>query len=130
MTIPETDWSWTWWSGMVAVNVLNMVICLFCFRQSRNAPDGDSTYMKRMRFMGLVFSVVAFYRAIFVSRYLYQYAWFDTLANSSLLIRTLAWGAEMSLCGLIAFAMLRFNRDIPHVHTSSNCMLLRKACGV
>jgi hypothetical protein len=120
MNIPETAWPWTWWSGMVAINVVNITICLWCFRQSRNAPDGDSTYMKRMRWMGLIFSVVAFYRSIFVSRYFIQQAWFDTVANSSLLIRMLAWCAELSFAGLFAFAMLRFNKDIPDPHPSSN----------
>lgn len=62
--------------------------------------------------MGLVFTLVALYRSIFVSRYLFQFAWFDTLANSSLVIRTFAWAAELSFAGLIAFAMLRFNRDM------------------
>ena len=65
-----------------------------------------------MRFMGLAFILVAMYRSVFVSRYLYQYGWFDTIANSSLIIRSLAWVAELSFAGLIAFAMLRFNKDM------------------
>ena len=64
--------------------------------------------------MGLIFTLVALYRSIFVSRYLYQYAWFDTLANSSLLIRTFAWAAELSFSGLIALAMLKFSADMPN----------------
>ncbi len=70
--------------------------------------------------MGLVFTLVACYRAIFVSRYLYQYAWFDTVLNSSLLIRTMAWCAEISFSCLIAFAMLRFNKDAPGKQRPSN----------
>jgi hypothetical protein len=109
----ETDWAWPWWTVMVAINVINVALCARCFRQSAAAQDGHTAYLKRMRIMGLIFCLVAMYRSIFVSRYLYQYAWFDTIANSSLLIRTFAWAAELSFAGLIACAMLRFSADLP-----------------
>lgn len=109
----ELNWSWPWWTVMVAINVINLALCVRFFRQSASAPDGQSVYLKRMRIMGLIFTLVALYRAVFVSRYLYQYAWFDTIANSSLLIRTFAWAAELSFAGLFAMAMLRFSADIP-----------------
>jgi hypothetical protein len=112
MNIPDTDWAWPWWTVMVIINIANLAACAYFYRQSLNSADGQSVYMKRMRIMGLVFTLVALYRAIFVSRYLYQYAWFDTIANSSLLIRTFAWGAELSFSGLFALAMLRFNADV------------------
>ncbi|EEB78449.1 hypothetical protein GPB2148_166 [marine gamma proteobacterium HTCC2148] len=112
MTVIEHIWPWPWWGVMVAINICNLAICIACFRNSLLRPDGNSTYVRNMRIMGLVFTLVALYRAVFVSRYLYQYAWFDTLANSSLIIRIFAWGAELSFAGLIAFAMLRFNRDM------------------
>ena len=63
--------------------------------------------------MGVIFTLVAAYRAIFVSRYITQLAWFDSTANSSLLIRLFAVAAELSFAGLIALAMLRVNRDVP-----------------
>jgi hypothetical protein len=66
-----------------------------------------------MRIMGVIFALVAAYRAIFVSRYTAQLAWFDSFANSSLLIRMFAVAAELSFSGLIAFAMLRVNHDLP-----------------
>ncbi len=113
MSLSETGWAWPWWTVMVLVNIANVAVCAVCYRQSANAPDGHTAYMRRMRLMGLVFVLVAFYRAIFVSRYLYQYAWFDTMANSSLLIRAFACAAELSFSGLIAMAMLRFNTDMP-----------------
>jgi hypothetical protein len=43
-----------------------------------------------MRVLGLVFLGVAFCRSIFVASYLEQLAWFNSLLNSSLLIRFLA----------------------------------------
>lgn len=113
MNISENEWAWPWWTAMVIINVVNLAACVHYYRQSAKAQDGDTVYLKRMRIMGLVFTLVALYRAIFVSRYLYQYAWFDTIANSSLLIRTFAWAAELSFSGLIAMAMLQFNADIP-----------------
>ena len=113
MNISANEWAWSWWSVMVIINILNLAACMYCYRQSVTAPDGDTAYLKRMRIMGLLFTLVALYRAIFVSRYLYQYAWFDTIANSSLLIRTFAWAAELCFSGLIAMAMLRFNADLP-----------------
>ena len=109
----ETDWAWPWWTVMVVINVINVALCARCFRRSAAVPDGHTVYLKRMRIMGLIFTLVALYRSIFVSRYLYQYAWFDTIANSSLIIRTLAWSAELSFAGLITLAMLRFNKDMP-----------------
>lgn len=63
--------------------------------------------------MGVVFTLVAAYRAVFVSRYTPQLAWFDSVANSSLLIRTFAIAAELSFSGLFALAMLRVNSDLP-----------------
>jgi len=63
--------------------------------------------------MGLIFTLVAAYRAVFVSRYTPQLAWFDSTANSSLLIRMFAIAAELSFSGLFALAMLRVNSDLP-----------------
>jgi hypothetical protein len=111
---------WPWWYGMVALNMAQVAVCIHLYRCSLQAPDTHRPYVKRMRMMGLVFTLVACYRAIFVSRYLYQYAWFDTVLNSSLLIRLFAWCAELSFSGLIAFAMLRFNKDLPAQNPPSN----------
>ena len=58
-------------------------------------------------------TLVAAYRAVFVSQYDPQLAWFDSIANSSLLIRIFAAAAELSFSGLIALAMLKFNSSLP-----------------
>ena len=112
MSPADTAWAWPWWTVMVLVNSCNLVLCALLYRRSLNAVDGHTAYMRAMRLMGLVFALVAVYRAVFVSRYLTQMAWFDTLANSSLIIRSFAVFAELSFSGLVAFAMLRFNRDL------------------
>jgi hypothetical protein len=118
-------WPWTWWGIIVAINVGNVALCISLFRRSHREPDGQTAYVRWMRIMGLIFTLVAMYRSVFVSRYLYQYAWFDSIANSSLLIRTFAWAAEVSFAGLIAFAMLRFNQDMEKVDCKSGHTLSR-----
>jgi len=113
---PDTAWAWPWWSAMVAVNILNVIVCLTIFRRTTRSAGGFSNitdqYQKHMLIMGLIFTMVGAYRAVFVSRYLYQFAWFDVLANSSLLIRFFAIFAELSFAGLFAYAMLRFSKDL------------------
>jgi len=113
----NTDWAWPWWSAMVVVNIINLFVCLTIFQRSRRAAGGISNiispYHKQMLIMGLIFTLVAAYRSVFVSRYLTQFAWFDSVANSSLLIRMFAIAAEMSFAGLFAFAMLQLNKDLP-----------------
>ncbi|MEH6607613.1 MAG: hypothetical protein V7711_18690 [Pseudomonadales bacterium] len=120
---PDTAWAWPWWSTMVVLNTVSLIVCLTIFNRARNTAGGFSNiadpYQKRMLVMGLVFTLVGAYRSVFVSRYLFQFAWFDVLANSSLLIRFFAIFAELSFAGLFAYAMLRLNKDIPG-RTQSN----------
>ena len=119
MSIPNTGWAWTWWTVMVTINVVNLIICALVFRKSILPSDGsESSYRKRMRIMGLIFAFVGAYRAVFVSRYLSQMAWFDSIFNSSLLIRIIAIAAELSFSGLIAFALLQVNKDLPEKENS------------
>ena len=114
MSSSYTDWAWPWWTVIVMINAVNLVVCAVVYRRSLNPKDGsDAVYRKRMRMMGVIFTLVAAYRAIFVSRYISQLAWFDSVANSSLLIRMFAVAAELSFAGLIALAMLRVYMDVP-----------------
>jgi hypothetical protein len=114
MSVPNTEWAWPWWTIMVVINFVNLAICILVFRKSMLPMDGsESLYRKRMRIMGLIFTVVGVYRAVIVSRYLSQMAWFDSILNSSLLIRIFAIAAELSFSGLIAFALLQVNKELP-----------------
>ncbi len=109
-----SNWAWPWWTVIVFINVVNLILCAVVYKRSLNPKDGsDAVYRRRMRIMGVIFTLVAAYRAVFVSRYITQLAWFDSIANSSLLIRLFAVAAELSFSGLIAFAMLQTNRDLP-----------------
>ena len=102
--MPNTEWSWAWnwWSALVVINVVNLVVCGVLFSRSRNSDDREHAYyLKLMRSFGAIFIVVALYRSIFVSSYLNQLAWFDTIANSSLLIRSFAIFAEISFASSV-----------------------------
>ncbi len=114
MNSSYTDWAWPWWTVIVIINMVNLIICVLVFRKSLFPKNSsESLYRKRMRIMGLIFTLVGAYRAVYVSRYLSQMAWFDSILNSSLLIRIFAIVAELSFSGLIAFALLQVNKDLP-----------------
>lgn len=116
-------WSWaeTWWSAIVIISAVNLLIGLYIFNKSRVSKKGNlASYHRRMRIAGLIFVGVAFYRSIFVSNYLLQLAWFDTILNSTLLIRFFATFAELAFAYLIMSAMLQLNRQIPHTKEIKN----------
>jgi hypothetical protein len=119
----ETTWTWAWywWAALVAINAVNLVICIGLFIRSMKDHDPiDAKYRKTMATLGLVFISVAFYRSIFVSSYLEQLAWFNSLLNSSLLIRCFAIFAELSFAGLITKSLLRMNADVPELTNTKN----------
>lgn len=108
-----TAWAWPWWTVMVLINAVNLMLCVWIFqRTAGSAGEPDWKYRKWMRIMGFTFTLVGAYRSVFVCRYSTQMAWFDTLANSSLLIRGFALFAEVSFSGLFALALMRANRDL------------------
>src|SRR5262249_2927961 len=108
-----TAWAWPWWTVMVLINAVNLMLCVRVFlRTAGSGDEPDWKYRKWMRIMGVTFTIVGAYRSVFVSRYATQMAWFDTLANSSLLIRGLALFAEVSFSGLFALALIHANRDL------------------
>ena len=107
-------WAWTWWGFIVGINVINLAIGIYFFVQSKNLDNQNKdNYKRNMRIAGLIFIGVAFYRSIFVSNYLNQLAWFDTLLNSTLLIRSFALFAELSFAYLIMRIILQVNKDFP-----------------
>jgi hypothetical protein len=116
-----STWAWYWWGTLVAINVINVIICVVLFiRSQKDKNRADAGYLSLMRTMGLIFVSVALYRSIFVSSYLRQLAWFDSVLNSSLLIRSLAIFAELSFVGLIARSLLRMNEDVPGLIDTKN----------
>jgi hypothetical protein len=102
-----------WWAAMVAINAINLVIGIRLALASRiSRQDPDYRYRAAMLWMGMTFTLVGAYRSVFVSKYLTQLAWFDSVANSSLLIRGLAFFAEVSFGTQLALAMSRVERDL------------------
>ena len=98
---------------MVLITAVNLVLCLRVVLRAPGPVDApDATYRKWMRILGATFTIVGAYRAVFVAKYATQTAWFDTLANSSLLIRGLAFFAEVSFSGQFALALIQANRDL------------------
>lgn len=98
---------------MVLVGTVNLVICLRTYFLSQESiASKNKSYVRTMRTLGLVYVLVGAYRTVFVSDYLTQRTWFDSLANSPLLIRCMAFFAEISFGGLFALALLKFNEEI------------------
>ncbi|MHA1461151.1 MAG: hypothetical protein ACTSO8_06675 [Promethearchaeota archaeon] len=97
----ETAWAIPWYTTMVIVNVVALVYCAVVYKRSLIPRDGkDLTYRKWMRIMGVIFTVVSAYRAISVWAIPYTFRIPNTLA-------------EVSMSGLFAYAMLRFNTYLP-----------------
>ncbi|MHA1112038.1 MAG: hypothetical protein ACTSRE_13100 [Promethearchaeota archaeon] len=109
---------------MVIINVVNLVSSILVFKQSRTMSmkdDKDAKYRRWMLAMGFIFTFVGLWRSIFVTSYGARRAWFGTILNSAGVVRTLAMFAELSFAGLIAYAMLKFNKYVPapeDAHTS------------
>ena len=123
MSTMETTWTWAWpwWGALVALNVIHVIVGIFLFIHSKKDINPvDTNYLRMMRTMGLIFVFVSFYRSIFVSSYLEQLAWFDSVLNSSLLIRSFAIFAELSFAGLIAKTLLRMNEEVPELVDTRN----------
>ena len=116
-------WMWSWWTFMVVINVVNLISAMLVFKQSQTMSkkdNKDEKYRKWMLAMGFIFTIVAFYRSIFVTSYSARRAWFDTIANSAGVVRTLAMFAELSFAGLIAYAMLKFNKYVTKFYFDTN----------
>ena len=120
-------WTWatTWWSIVLMISVINLAIGIYIFIQSRKEKTSKMNYRKMMAITGLIFLSVAMYRSIFISRYLTQLAWFDSFLNSSLLIRSFAVFAEISLAFLIMNGLLHFNKEFEISEKFKNSTLLQ-----
>lgn len=119
----QTEWTWAtpWWWSLVIINIINVILCIVIFVKSAKSKDkSNEKYLKYMRIFGLLYCLVALYRSVFVSRYLTQLAWFDTILNSSLLIRSFAIIAELSFAALITNSLLKLNKDIPGIRNNTD----------
>lgn len=113
--LSATSWDISWWITMVAIAAVNWLIAGLLFSRSVKwglcEPD-NAKYFLVLHILGIIFASVAFYRSIFVSSYPNRLAWFDTIFNSPLIIRSLALFAELSFIGMIAIILLKLNREV------------------
>ena len=54
---PDIAWAWPWWSAMVTVNIINLIVCLTISRRISRSAGGFSNitdqYQKNMLVMGV-----------------------------------------------------------------------------
>ena len=114
--IQTPSWALPWWGTMVAINIISLVIALLIYKKSKKdevKKSPNASYRKKMRIAGLIFVSVALYRSIFVSSYPERISWFQSMANSPLVIRTLAFFAELAFAALVMWSLLQLNKDSP-----------------
>ena len=105
-----------WWTIMVAFNVLSLFVyvCWFFKSIKTDALEPENKkYKSIMRILGAVFVFVSMYRSIFVSSYPNRLSWFNTMANSPLIIRIFATFAEISFALLIMIPLIHLNHEMP-----------------
>jgi hypothetical protein len=111
----NTAWSFPWWTIMVIIGVVNLSAALFILvktvRKFRAVP-ASKEYALFLCTLGTIFTAIALYRSIFVSNYVDRLAWFDTILNSSFVIRCLALFAELSFISMIAVILLKIGKDL------------------
>jgi len=110
-----------WWTIMVVIGAANLALAWLIFGRAVRQRDQRRVFPL---VLGLIFVTVACYRTIFVCSYPDRLAWFDTLFNSPLVIRSLALCAELSFIGLIAWVL----RSLPPIDDASD--RLRRALDV
>ena len=61
---PDIAWAWPWWSAMVALNIINLIVCLTIFRRITRSAGGFSNitdqYQKNMLVLGLIFTCLLY----------------------------------------------------------------------
>ena len=91
-----------WWTIMVVIGAINLALAWLIFGRSVRQNDQRRVFPL---VLGVIFVTVACYRTIFVSSYPDRLAWFNTMFNSPVVIRSLALCAELSFIGLIAWVL-------------------------
>ena len=109
----STGWAWPWWGILVAISLINLSVGGFIWYKSAKAGVLKDTYRLRMLILGTIFVLIGSYRTVFVSSYLDQLAWFDTVLNSSLFIRCIATISELSYASIIALTLRQVSIQVP-----------------
>jgi len=104
--IPLLAGTTIWWVVMVCVGAINLAIAWTIFARIMR-HRATTKWPVFPLILGVLFVTVACYRTVFVSSYPNRLAWFDTMFNSPLVIRSLALFAEISFISLIAWVLRR-----------------------
>ena len=121
---------WTWYITLTCISLFNYILYALVVNEVRisKIDERDQTYQLRMRYLSLPFIFVCSYRSVFPSIYLYRLVWFDTIFNSILLARSLAFIAEMAWVIQIALAVSRISSDIQAQQVHPNNKIVCKIC--
>ena len=105
-----------WWLFVVLANAVCVVAYVFLFVKSVKTdalePE-NKKYKSILRILVAIFVFVSMYRSIFVCSYPNRLVWFDSMANSPLVIRILATFAEISYALLIMIPLVHLNKEMP-----------------
>ena len=113
--ITTESWSWPWWGVMVTVNIISTIVFIYLMIRmfkTVKKESKNSKYLKTLAIFGTIYVGVALYRSVFVSSYTGQKAWFDSMANSMVIIRSLAFFAEISFACLIGLGLRHMNQEL------------------
>jgi len=100
---------------MVIIGAVNLVLGVGLYRKAQRVSKQEpqnAKYLTALAGAGLYYLTVACYRVVFVCSYPSRLAWFDSIFNSSFIIRCLATGAELAFIGSIALILLKMNKEL------------------
>ena len=128
-SIITESWSWPWWGVMVSLNVISTLIFIYLSIRNFKANKKrltDSKYHKTLFIFGAIYVFVALYRSMFVSSYPSCLAWFDVMANTMVVIRSIAFFAEISFAFIISLVLQHMNKELALPSYINNKPLLKK----
>jgi len=134
----ETELTWVWWGSMVAISVLNIVVCCLLWADLlplAASPRGAATmkYAVRLRWLAVPLVLQCAWRSVFPSVYNSRQTFFDTPLNSIIIDRTLAAVGEVTWMTQVALAMVHVSGQLnacPGVLKAAGCVIVAfSICG-
>ena len=99
----------TWYILLCVIAVVSLVAFIVQFRRTANP---STTYQKYLRLLAIPFVVECIYRSIFPSLYLQRFVVWDTIFNSILLDRTLAFFGEVAWTAQFSFVIIHLDSQL------------------
>jgi len=104
----------TWYAILCVIATINMVALVVVWRRTTNP---STPYQKWMRLLALPWVFECSYRSIFPSLYLQRFVVWDTLFNSILLDRTLAFAGELAWTAQFSLVVLHLDQQLTPTKT-------------